>query len=948
MFLRMSVKKTITIIITWVLTLSCIPLFNLTSMALVTPPNTTVVYPTEISDVLHNPDMGWVYVTNAIPGHEDLGRVGTFPEVDNVAICSTWAELESVEGQFSWTRIDNAIAYWGAQQGKRIHFRISTEPYIIGYYSYSAGSPSWLYSNYSIPYQNMTAYGFTYRVPDYTNTIYLTKLNNFLTAFANRYRNNAYLDIVDLRGYGLWGEWHSGHNFANVSQRESGLATIIDNWYSAWQENKILALSCSYEFRNDMTPNCSYPTNYNDYKQWSAFDYALTKPNLTIRRDGLAGAMLTWDSKYLTDFFNSGRNLPVMGEFFGGYSAYRDNLIANYTPDTAVDEALSYHPNYLTMMGWDADASAPAFYSERSDLISKGNKMMGYRFVLSEASYPTTILPGEGFVLKQSWVNRAVGKCFNKYPLKIYLTDSNGNEVWSATDDKFDQRSFVKDNVYDVDSGFVLPSTVSAGTYSLRVAMVDSNGQSKIKIAISNEDSQGRYILGNVNVANNPKTYGFETGEDTASCFWMPQGSAFNNSNSSKVITGNYSFYSESESAWEQMLSSIPATLPMKPNTTYRYSYDYLVDKSPGADTFFIIVRSDTVGSPLGVLFSQWVDIVGNKGNKTFEFTTGNANNYYILLGAQTGGAICYDNLKLEEKNGDNSYTTVSNVGFETGGLPAAYWNPSVNCSFIHSNTEAIIAGQYSYFANISSSGFVDCLQSDNSNLQLLPNTSYTISFKYNIERNAGSFFYFYTRNGLGQTIGFNQWDVSDSGNSGIKTYIFNTSNATDTWLTWGVKDSGAFSIDDISIYETLIPTTFDNYTISTDGGNIITGVLPGKTLADFMTGVTVGNHTNILTTDYNGTVITNNYVGTGTTIAVTQNNTTINYKIVIYGEVNGDGLIDVSDLVLIKNHILRINTLNEQFIKAGDVFLKGNISISDFLAVKKHILQIDVINQNP
>ncbi len=442
-------------------------------------------------------------------------------------------------------------------------------------------------------------------------------------------------------------------------------------------------------------------------------------------------------------------------------------------------------------------------------------------------------------------------------------------------------------------------------------------------------------------------TYGFETGEDTASCFWMPQGSAFNNSNSSKVITGNYSFYSESESAWEQMLSSIPATLPMKPNTTYRYSYDYLVDKSPGADTFFIIVRSGG-DYPLGVLFSQWNDTVGNKGNKTFEFTTNNFNDYYILLGAQTGGAICYDNLKLEEKNVDDSYTTVSNVGFETGGLPAAYWNPSVNCSFIHSNTEAIIAGQYSYFANISSSGFVDCLQSDNSNLQLLPNTSYTISFKYNIERNAGSFFYFYTRNGLGQTIGFNQWDVSDSGNSGIKTYIFNTSNATDTWLTWGVVNSGAFSIDDISIYETLIPTTINNYTVSTDGGNIITGVLPGKTLADFMTGVTVGNHTNILTTDYNGTVITNNYVGTGTTIAVTQNNTTINYKIVIYGEVNGDGLIDVSDLVLIKNHILRINTLNEQFIKAGDVFLKGNISISDFLAVKKHILQIDVINQNP
>jgi phosphoribosylformylglycinamidine (FGAM) synthase-like amidotransferase family enzyme len=299
-------------------------------------------------------------------------------------------------------------------------------------------------------------------------------------------------------------------------------------------------------------------------------------------------------------------------------------------------------------------------------------------------------------------------------------------------------------------------------------------------------------------------TSGFETGEDTTSCFVMSQGSVFSNPNSSKVITGNYSFYAKSKSQWEQMLSSIPGKMQLKPNTTYRYSFDYKIKTDPSTNTFFIIVRSDTGDYPLGVLFSQWDGVVGNKENKTFEFTTKNFNDYYILLGAQTGGEISFDSLILEEKQGDGSYTTVSNAGFETGALPAEYYNPSANCSIVYSNTNSIISGESSYYADVSTSGSVDCLYTNNLNFHLLPNTTYTISFNYKIERKAGSFYYFLVMDSTGWNTCSNQWNSTDSGSSSSKDFVFTTGNADSAWLVWGVKDGGAFSIDDIKISQKI------------------------------------------------------------------------------------------------------------------------------------------------
>ncbi len=78
--------------------------------------------------------------------------------------------------------------------------------------------------------------------------------------------------------------------------------------------------------------------------------------------------------------------------------------------------------------------------------------------------------------------------------------------------------------------------------------------------------------------------------------------------------------------------------------------------------------------------------------------------------------------------------------------------------------------------------------------------------------------------------------------------------------------------------------------------------------------------------------------------IVALNNVTTIDFTYIKYGDVTGDGLINVYDLVYIKRHLLKINTLSGVFLLAGNINNDNNISISDLLAIKKYILGIGVI----
>ena len=112
--------------------------------------------------------------------------------------------------------------------------------------------------------------------------------------------------------------------------------------------------------------------------------------------------------------------------------------------------------------------------------------------------------------------------------------------------------------------------------------------------------------------------------------------------------------------------------------------------------------------------------------------------------------------------------------------------------------------------------------------------------------------------------------------------------------------------------------------------GGYITGIAPGTTLAQLNTLSVPGDmHAD---TDIIGT-------GTKLTSAAAEQTLTA----VITGDVNADAQVSITDMLMVKSHILGTE-LTDAAALAGDLNADGAVSISDFMLIKSHLLGISDI----
>ena len=91
-----------------------------------------------------------------------------------------------------------------------------------------------------------------------------------------------------------------------------------------------------------------------------------------------------------------------------------------------------------------------------------------------------------------------------------------------------------------------------------------------------------------------------------------------------------------------------------------------------------------------------------------------------------------------------------------------------------------------------------------------------------------------------------------------------------------------------------------------------------------------------------------NELAGTGSVIRLLKDGQVlIEYQILLYGDVNGDGKINSIDLLVLQRHILEIETMSGVFIRAGNIRKNGkNPSSIDCLLIQRHILELQMIEQ--
>jgi len=66
---------------------------------------------------------------------------------------------------------------------------------------------------------------------------------------------------------------------------------------------------------------------------------------------------------------------------------------------------------------------------------------------------------------------------------------------------------------------------------------------------------------------------------------------------------------------------------------------------------------------------------------------------------------------------------------------------------------------------------------------------------------------------------------------------------------------------------------------------------------------------------------------------------------IIIYGDINCDGVVNSVDLLVLQRHILGISKLDNNVLKAGNISKDGSSPTSvDLLKIQRHILGISKI----
>lgn len=741
-----------------------------------------VNYPSSVSGALHNRGMGWISLEEQTElGKMDLGTNGVLPEVDNIGIQTCWDILEPEEGVYNWALVDETIDYW-TSQGKRINFRICTDSLSLPEVYF--GAPRWLNEEpYNVHYEEYVYSGTKMaRVNDLTDPNYQYYFERFLKELSDRYATNPYIDTIDIRGYGMFGEWHSGHSFASMEERMFTLAYIVDKYAENFaKEGKTLFLSNSWDFQGINDDGSSAATSgncaYEDYLAWSAIDHAMNIEYISFRRDGMAGNGVTkysTDEKALSELIRSGKKVSNCGEFFTSFYDYIGGLYG-MDPVEATEELLfKSRCNYSTVMGWVNSEVINIVEADYEEVFNRGNEKMGYRFKVDMAKYPEGVKQGSTAHVLTKLSNSGLGRfTLVNHNLRLMLIDNQGVIKQSFDNTQYDLRTLLNGETMNIYSDIKINNDVPDGKYTLAVAIVDENKNPSIRLGQVGGYEEKIYPLGVINVGD----------------------------------------YKQLDALCETVSYSDIANYKFQPNSSYEITFEYepsfkLADFTFGDDNGYNVVLKATKGSD--IIACNFQDVSGEKAMKTVSVVTGDAESYKLEVYG-TGkyeGKIKVNNVHITKNTG---YIEDFEDGYNLLSVKSPWYCDNENA--YTDTTDAISGGTSIIVTGVQPHLFSDALFSDSNLLQLKPNSSYTISFKtkgYTIGGNA-CYYYLKVVDSSGNEKVIGEWYDRPDEPLHTKSFTFNTPSGSDLQLIFGVKNVGSYIVDDINIVR--------NY-----DGNIIVG----------------------------------------------------------------------------------------------------------------------------
>jgi len=304
-----------------------------------------------------------------------------------------------------------------------------------------------------------------------------------------------------------------------------------------------------------------WPDTKEDIKEAIAAQFAASFQNKLV--------MVRWPNTYNDDIYNFGYYWDSWAHHDQRYYGFHLNntspkwktaVIGGETaydwgkyqiqPGKSPDESLSkpVHRDYITdqirklhanHIGWIAN------YTQSNDSVKAGaeliQKAMGYRFVVSQVTYPKRIDTGNKFMVSFKVINTGSTPFYYNWPVEISLLDpATKQPVWKQTCNNLDIRTWLPGDkwddesdiytipaeIYSVNQTFLL-ADVPSGEYIIALAILDPGGNLPCALfAIKNYYNGGRHPIGKVGVNKKIDSYtvsGFDDIQSDKSLFYKAE-----------------------------------------------------------------------------------------------------------------------------------------------------------------------------------------------------------------------------------------------------------------------------------------------------------------------------------------------------------------------------------------------------------------------------------------
>ncbi len=418
----------------------------------------------DTDEVLLNPGKGFVDYGNALfNGGRDYITVGYHR--------FNWADLEEVEGEINFAKIDDWLDTY-VKRGKKFAFGVmcvntsSSKEYITPKYVFDKGAKS---------YDALLDGGTYQKVPDWKDEIYLSCVNKFVAALGARYNGNKNIAFVDILSYGNWGEQHLFHLDVDdpdyMKNQKITPGFLKEKYVKPYME----------AFPDTLLFNPWGEKDFNDVY------LELVDEGVSLRRDGIVSYTNGLD--ILAKCYGK---LPVVFEYAGNYDDYIPDREQYF--NQRLQEAINIaKPSYIEL---DLD-----WFNNNKDYCAELANKMGYYFRLKKAQYRKNISRSKKSTIKLTFANDGIAPIYENCLVYIGLLDKDGNLVEKYLTD-LNPKTWLPNRQVTQSVSVLFGKKIKTGNYTLAVGLFENATDEKPTYLLGSEgkNADNWYLLGDVKI----------------------------------------------------------------------------------------------------------------------------------------------------------------------------------------------------------------------------------------------------------------------------------------------------------------------------------------------------------------------------------------------------------------------------------------------------------------